>query len=252
MSNLATYRLPQRQTHQRWLDSCIRDAVAHLDEAPFLQAMCSTPDPDLQRFNISSEVAGAPQLWESIVQHLSGCHSSSILYVSPVDSGRGPADAEAAQAVSCLSADACDTAREVLTGVATGDSSPLLSGSVGRCCDGHSAASATSAEDAFKHGYAKASAIVPYVPLRRGSSDFAAADGPPEPEGRMRAGGIEEGQVQRLWGVVVQSREHGHMEGCYVLKTSHSTSADCQCTHYSLTRICEGTPLEQQLMQAWL
>jgi hypothetical protein len=60
------------------------------------------------------------QLWDSIVRHLS--HSStdthSVLYVSPVVLSD---DDAAASAVSCMAAAACDTAREVLTGVATGE-----------------------------------------------------------------------------------------------------------------------------------
>ena len=30
------------------------------------------------------------------------------------------------------------------------------------------------------------------------------------------------------------------MEGCYLLKTLQSTAADCQCTHYTLTKVCDG------------
>lgn len=62
MSNLATYRLPQRRPQQRWLDACIRDAVANLDEAPFLQAASLDPEPHLERFSVSAAVGDAPQV----------------------------------------------------------------------------------------------------------------------------------------------------------------------------------------------
>jgi hypothetical protein len=56
------------------------------------------------------------QLWNSIVRHLShsAADTHSVLYVSPVVISDDDA------AVSCMAAAACDTAREVLTGVATG------------------------------------------------------------------------------------------------------------------------------------
>lgn len=62
MSNLATYSLPQRRPQQRWLDACIRDAVANLDEAPFLQASSLDPEPQLQRFAVDAAVGDAPQV----------------------------------------------------------------------------------------------------------------------------------------------------------------------------------------------
>lgn len=72
-------------------------------------------------------------------------------------------------------------------------------------------------------------------------------------QGHVRGGSMSDGQLQRLWGVVVQSAEHGGMEGCYVLKTVSSTAADCQCTSYTLTKVCEGDRLQQQeLSRAWL
>ena len=60
-------------------------------------------------------------------------------------------------------------------------------------------------QDSFKHGYAKASQIVPYKPLQRQPAESMSVDEVPPPEGRMRAGTMAaEGQLQRLWGVIVQ------------------------------------------------
>ena len=180
------------------------------------------------------------------MRHLShsGTDTHSVLYVSPVVISDDDA------AVSCMAAAACDTAREVLTGVATGtsrfsrsppvlhaqhasspaisrpswssaktaqrpelafshtcagrDAAPVLEGRIGSCCDdhppemdhGHSlmgpsqrfdsfssvGASLDSAQhaEAFKHGYAKASQIVPYAPLRHGGHEPVHPDQLPE------------------------------------------------------------------------
>ena len=42
------------------------------------------------------------------------------------------------------------------------------------------------------------------------------------------------------------------IQGCYVLKTVLSQSADCQCSHYTLTRVSRGQPLAEQLAASWL
>lgn len=55
------------------------------------------------------------------------------------------------------------------------------------------------------------------------------------------------------WGVIVQSKLPSEAQGCYVLKTVHSTSpTDCQCTHFTLTRVSREQPLAEQLSAAWL
>ena len=55
------------------------------------------------------------------------------------------------------------------------------------------------------------------------------------------------------WGVVVQSKMTSEAQGCYVLKTVHNTNpSDCQCTHFTLTRVSRGEPLADQLSAAWL
>lgn len=43
------------------------------------------------------------------------------------------------------------------------------------------------------------------------------------------------------------------VDGCYVLKTTLNKDAGgCTCTLFSLTRVCAGQPLEQQLLDTWL
>eukprot|EP00873_Tetraselmis_striata_P033047 jgi/Tetstr1/453311/TSEL_040302.t1 len=60
-------------------------------------------------------------------------------------------------------------------------------------------------------------------------------------------GGVSE---TSYWGMVVQSRGSGPA-GCFLLKTTQKVGGDCKCTHYSLTRVCEGVPLDQQFIEAW-
>ena len=53
--------------------------------------------------------------------------------------------------------------------------------------------------------------------------------------------------------LVSQSAEDStDVQGCYVLKTVQSQSADCQCSHYTLTRVSKGQPLAEQLTASWL
>ncbi|KAJ9508755.1 hypothetical protein QJQ45_028057 [Haematococcus lacustris] len=70
------------------------------------------------------------------------------------------------------------------------------------------------------------------------------------------------------YGLVVQSLVEGHHslqppglgqralpshDGCYVLKTTqNSVPGGCSCTLFSLTHVCWGQPLYQQLRNAWL
>jgi hypothetical protein len=57
----------------------------------------------------------------------------------------------------------------------------------------------------------------------------------------------------QYYGLVVQGQHRADVEGCYVLKLSRaSTASDCSCLHYSVTRVCQGAPLQQQLLQSWL
>eukprot|EP00192_Tetraselmis_astigmatica_P020629 CAMPEP_0117677096 /NCGR_PEP_ID=MMETSP0804-20121206/16559_1 /TAXON_ID=1074897 /ORGANISM="Tetraselmis astigmatica, Strain CCMP880" /LENGTH=281 /DNA_ID=CAMNT_0005486349 /DNA_START=240 /DNA_END=1082 /DNA_ORIENTATION=- len=56
--------------------------------------------------------------------------------------------------------------------------------------------------------------------------------------------------VTKYWGMVIQSPDGGP-SGCFLLKTTQNVGAGCSCTHFSLTRICQGVPLAQQFVDAW-
>ena len=77
----------------------------------------------------------------------------------------------------------------------------------------------------------------------------------PHKHGRPHKHSLEEEMDAHIgyWGVVVQSQMASEAQGCYVLKTVHSASpSDCQCTHFTLTRVSRGEPLADQLASAWL
>lgn len=89
--------LPSAWAHYEQHLNCITEAMCHSNAV------------------IDGSFFFCEQLWNSIVRHLSdsGVKMSSVLYVSPVIVSDN-------DAVSCMATAACDSAREVLTGVATG------------------------------------------------------------------------------------------------------------------------------------
>lgn len=62
LGSLATYALPSPRRRQRWLDETIRSAVLNIEQAPFLQATSTDPQPQLRRFHVAPEVGSAPQV----------------------------------------------------------------------------------------------------------------------------------------------------------------------------------------------
>lgn len=60
-------------------------------------------------------------------------------------------------------------------------------------------------------------------------------------------------QLVDFWGLIVQSKVRSEAEGAYVLKTvRNSNPVGCQCTHYSLMRVCKGDLIKTHLSSAWL
>lgn len=86
--------------------------------------------------------------------------------------------------------------------------------------------------------FAKASHIVPYVPLRKRQQPSKSPTKPDHSEGHSRGGSMTKGQLQEMFGVVIQSGSPGGLEGCFVLKTLKQDQHDCQCVSYTLTKLC--------------
>lgn len=164
--------------------------------------------------------------------------------------------------------------------MSSGLADSILLGKVGDCCDGSGHAhehehgeggSSSGAGPAAAAGVAEPRgqqappsrplplpAIVPFgspassgSALQRRKAVRAAALRPPGAPGPS-AGACQ--QSACYYGVVVQSRRHTGVEGCYLLKTVKSVSrgTGCSCTHFSLTRISAGEHLEKQFVQSWL
>ena len=63
----------------------------------------------------------------------------------------------------------------------------------------------------------------------------------------------QEEQLVDFWGLIVQSKYRSDAEGAYVLKTvRNSNPVGCQCTHYSLMRVCQGDLVKTHRSTAWL
>ena len=161
--------------------------------------------------------------------------------------------------------------------VSSGVADSILQGQVGDCCDGsghaHSHAhgserSQQGAEPAAAGAQRQAGrplplpSIVPFsAPGSSGSSGAVVRRRDAVRAAALRPAGMPGGdstacqqQGGCFYGVVVQSRQHTGVEGCYLLKTVRNVSpgTGCCCTHFSLTRISAGEHLEKQFVQSWL
>ena len=135
----------------------------------------------------------------------------------------------------------------MLTGI---EQTPLVRGRVGDCCDedgnyssgGHAATAGT------------VSQILPYVHAARAEARSRGGDGrhsSAEEDSAPRA--LREGSsaVKAEWGLVLQSRWHEGLNGCYILSTSTSGEPGCDCTHFSVVRAQEGQGVTEQILSAW-
>jgi hypothetical protein len=137
----------------------------------------------------------------------------------------------------------------MLTGI---EQTPLIRGRVGDCCDEDGGDSGSGSHAAAPAG--TVSQILPYVHAARAE----AASRDRESEERFRAAdsaprALREGSsaVKAEWGLVLQSRWHEALNGCYILSTSTSGEPGCDCTHFSVVRAQEGQGVTEQILSAW-
>eukprot|EP00884_Botryococcus_braunii_P008109 jgi/Botrbrau1/1729/Bobra.116_2s0071.1 len=241
---LSTYKFPgERSAMMTWLEDCIQAAVKNLHRAPFLQLM--SPD-CVNRFTfheVTPAVVHVPQLWRGIAEHVTSLDPEILVLVHPI-----PLDEEdKAEASIRRAGQQRGNMSRVLSGISsqplavrehhlrlqacaqlvqTGMAETQLAGRVGDCCDGDE--------------------VSQVVPFNRGHASHGAQQ-------TFHVPGKGCPSNVRFWGVVIQAKSHpSELDGCYVLKTVHSGSADCHCTHYTLTRVCRGEPLAAQLAASWL
>ncbi len=189
---------------------------------PFLQMVSRRPGllggPQLSSMQLSDKAA-----WAAAAKQLGAMSADCVVLVQPVD------NAESACVTGCE--------RMQQASDAPGTSSPRsdYSGRVGDCCDGSSS---------DHHGHSHAHHSSSNVSSSGGSRNVSS-------HGSSSGGTDSTG----YWGLVVQCRgaDTQHVAGCYLLKTVRSSSdPGCQCTHWSVTRVCQNAPLQQQLRRSWL
>ena len=172
-------------------------------------------------FALKLKSLGSVQLWQSVAKLLSDTKPDAVVLVHRLPSF--------ATEHACASQRA-GSAENVLTGLSSHQAidqtllqhdissrnRDILAGKVGDCC-----------EDEHELNQ-----ILPFS--RQHPDPLPATD-------RTRSGAHTHDSEQTMdhWGLVVQSKYTSEAEGCYVLKTVRNTNpVGCQCTHYSLTRLC--------------
>lgn len=197
----------------------MRDAVKHLDSAPFLSLVWPGAGTYLERHRVAAELIHTPQLWQAVAQHLSKKQPEVVLFLHRINveevSTDKPCYFESLRQSHTERLFTGMAAHNVLNQDCLQRMQPasrqhpqLISGRVGDCCD----------DEDEQHSYPR-----------------------------------QQEQLEDHWGLVVQSRHGIDIEGCYVLKTTRNANpVDCQCTYYTLTKVCKGQPLAAQLSSAWL
>lgn len=166
------------------------------------------------------------QLWHAVAEELSGRDPDVVVLCKRVDAA-APEARPAGTPTERKAASREEVEKACRTLVSTGIARSILTGQVGDCC------LAAAGADAGGFWGRSAAAAAPRA----------------EP-----AAGLGQRQEVHYWGLVVQSRARTGVEGCYLLKTVRNIEpcAECSCTYYSLTRVCQGEGLERQFIRSWL
>lgn len=260
-AELATYqplRSLNRPTMPSWFQGAVHEVVRQLEDSPFLQLVRlgevgGASQPQFSSYSVPHGVVAAPELWRAVAETLSSDSPDVVILVDkvepqaaagaspPAEQGPNPAEPRTLSSEE-MKAHVEDACRAL---VGSGVARSMLTGQVGDCCEG---------ED---HAAPRAAPQSQAQQPRGGIVPFRTAGGLPRSTVRVTAipPPGSHGALSGYWGVVVQSRRHTGAEGCYLLKAVRPAPAypgGCSCTHYSLTRVCEGENLERQFVQSWL
>ena len=108
----------------------------------------------------------------------------------------------------------------------------ILAGKVGACCDGE-----------------PENQILPFSREQHSQMNWDVSS----EQRHTHSQSDQEEQLVDFWGLIVQSKYRSNAEGAYVLKTvRNSNPVGCQCTHYSLMRVCQGDLVKTHRSTAWL
>lgn len=220
-AELATYSL-ELPVSTPLLESCVRQAVLHLDEAPCLHVAGTTQGPEFIRHAVPESVVAVPQLWQGIGETIAKDDPELLVLVHRVPDSASPTACLKLQ-LAAMTTKATDEGTLQVWPQSSSAHEPLLSkdlvsGKVGDCCDED--------DDHHQHGSSAEDTV-----------------------------GHQETQRReiRFWGLVIQSKARRAVEGCYLLKTVRNIDVTgCTCTHFSMNRVCQDVPLCEQFQAAWL
>ncbi|GFR50661.1 hypothetical protein Agub_g12910 [Astrephomene gubernaculifera] len=248
---------------QTWLASCVRHIVASSAGqlgrvGPSLQLVFGRPSHEgnrhhFQAIPVSQEVADNPQSWTQFSNHVRSSSAVGLVLVRPISHPDQ----------HCIYASAPSTSPK--SRPSSSSSSASSSASSSSCCS-HSSSSACSvppatapcAEPISPASAAAAGAFEGQVGdcCDNTPSSASSASSAEAPACSVAA---QTGSTTCYFGLVVQGSCRSDADGCWVLKTTSAgdgveaaAAGLCTCTHFSLTRVCKGQPLYEQLRDAWL
>ncbi|GIL87701.1 hypothetical protein Vretimale_14653 [Volvox reticuliferus] len=272
-----------------WLPACVRHIVTVLGQqgrSPMLQLVFSSRGGGsscmqhrFEAIPISQSVADNPQRWAEFASRVRSSSANGLVLVRPIASpdqhcafaAAATSVAEAApspsgQSSTCTPTYDTDTCINVQEGATVTPSSPgaiaaldddMLAGRVGSCCDSNFDIMPGDANTApSTSGVAQQGQHLQPSRLSAASAASLAAMVPSSRTDAAPSGPICDAGPTQYYGLVVQGSCISDADGCWVLKTTRSDSPGahglCSCTHFSLTRVCQGQPLYTQLRDAWL
>lgn len=285
---LSTYGWQQsRPAVLEWLEQSIQYAVQKLDKAPFLELVHSDKqDTHCSIFPVAEAVVESPQvsvcadsiwmgccpklyppickscitnhtrhagckfqsfwaclqLWRGIAEHLSSSKPEIVILLhqlppvedehkSTITNGQWSSHKDS-MFTGMASHEALNQSRLkycsmlLRDGIAEG----LLAGKVGDCCEGD-----------------VQNQILPFSKQQHSQTNWD------QHKNQQHRHTDSEEQLVDFWGLIVQSKVMSDAEGAYVLKTvRNSNPVGCQCTHYSLMRVCKGDLVKTHMSSAWL
>lgn len=220
-AELATYPL-ELPASTPLLESCVREAVLHLDDAPCLHVAGTSLGPEFIRHAVPESVVAIPQLWQGIGETIAKDDPEVLVLVHRVPDGPSPTACLKLQLAAMMAQATDEDSVQVWPQSSVAQdpnlSTDLVSGKVGDCCDEDG--------DHHHHGSSTEDTVGGQEPFHRDIS---------------------------FWGLVIQSKARRAMEGCYLLKTVRNIdTTGCTCTHFSMNRVCRDVPLCEQFQSAWL
>lgn len=200
------------------------------------------PQPTFTTLPVSPEVADSPANWPALSTHIRGSNAQGLVLVRPLPAAQ--------EALLCsVSGLACahqpQAACASLAGLAG------VEGTLEDDCCSREGPAQTQHDGSSSAGAGASASASDARRATPGASPQHTA--PSEAPGHAAPPAAGAAAITRHHGVVVQGASPSSADGCYVLKTTQSYAHDqCTCVHYSLTHVCHGAPLAQQLREAWL